>query len=97
MDCHTPDVVPFLPYILQDFTELGSRASSLTKIIGELKSPGKIHVLDLGCGKGAITMAIAETFDSDCLGLDAMGDFIIEAELEKKGKTLPIAVSWSVT
>lgn len=76
LDCESIELLPYLPYILQDFHEIGSHADSILKIIDELKPDRKIQVLDLGCGKGAVLCRIAEKTDSICLGVDAMEPFI---------------------
>jgi len=56
MDCKDTDLIPFLPYILQDFWELGSSAESIVQIILENREAGRdLEVLDLGCGKGAVS------------------------------------------
>lgn len=33
MDCQDKSILPFLPYILQDFWEIGSSANSILKIV----------------------------------------------------------------
>lgn len=76
MDCDSLELVPYLPYILQDFHEMGSNPKSILKIINTLKQTGKIDVLDLGCGKGAVTCFIAQNRDSLCFGIDAVAEFI---------------------
>ncbi len=76
MDCDTAELVPFLPYILQDFFEIGSSATSIVDIIKEQKFAKKVKVLDLGCGKGAVTIKIAEDVESECLGVDGVKEFI---------------------
>ena len=76
MDCDSLELIPYLPYILQDFHEIGSHAKSLLNIINSLKPDRMIKVLDLGCGKGAVTCYIAENIDSTCLGIDAIPEFI---------------------
>ncbi|MBN2416942.1 class I SAM-dependent methyltransferase [bacterium] len=76
MDCGSTELVPYLPYILQDFQELGSSADSIVSIIQKHNTRHHIDVLDLGCGKGAVACAIAETLDARCTGIDAVGEFI---------------------
>lgn len=76
MDCDSLELVPYLPYILQDFHEMGSNAKSILKIINTLKPNRKIELLDLGCGKGAVTCFIAQNTNSICLGIDAVKEFI---------------------
>lgn len=84
MDCEDLRLLPFLPYILHDFSEMGSRATWLAKIIKELRPSGKMKVLDLGCGKGLVSLAVAREPESECLGIDAVGDFIDCADRRRR-------------
>jgi ubiquinone/menaquinone biosynthesis C-methylase UbiE len=88
MDCQSIELVPYLPYILQDFHELGSHAELLSNIVNELKPDKKINVIDLGCGKGAVLCKIAEKMDSVCLGIDAVASFIQYAHEYKNRKRI---------
>lgn len=88
MDCDSIELVPYLPYILQDFHEVGSHAESLLRIVNELKPDRKINVLDLGCGKGAVLCTIAEKIDSTCLGIDAIEPFIQYANKYKNQRNI---------
>lgn len=76
MDCNATELVPFLPYILQDFFEMGSSATTIVNIIKEQKRDNKVKILDLGCGKGAVIIKIAEDVESECLGIDGVKEFI---------------------
>jgi SAM-dependent methyltransferase len=76
MDCENTQIVQYLPYILQDFFEIGSSRDSILKIIQENIGRNHVKVLDLGCGKGAVIIGVAERIDSDCLGIDGVADFI---------------------
>jgi len=79
MDCQTPEVVPYLPYILQDFTEIGSSAASIVSILQEYQVQPSHKVLDLGCGKGFVSVAIAQACGCQVLGVDGMKSFLDEA------------------
>lgn len=49
------ELIPFLPYLLQDLWELGSSSEEITDLLSdycELNEDSKI--LDLACGKGAV-------------------------------------------
>jgi hypothetical protein len=49
------DIVKYLPYILQDFWEIGSIPEEIIKIIKKHKTNyAGLNVLDLGSGKGAV-------------------------------------------
>jgi len=87
MDCEDVELVAYLPYILQDFHEIGSSAESLTKIVQENNRAEIPRIIDLGCGKGATIIEIAQHVKSDCLGIDGIESFIIYAieQAEKRG------------
>ena len=69
-----------MPYLLQDLWALGSSVDKLLELITNLKlGNNNIHVLDLGCGKGAVSIQIAEKFGFNVLGVDAMKEFISSA------------------
>ena len=96
MDCDDLALVPYLPYILQDFYELGSSARELARVVqayvpgvatheasGTTSSPKSSkkapRVLDLGCGKGAVSIHLSVQLGCSCLGIDAIPEFIAEA------------------
>lgn len=85
MDGNNADIFPFLPYILQDFWELGSDPDA---IIGLIKkhSPAGNHqkILDLGCGKGTVSINVAKKLGCKCLGIDAIPEFIDIANKKAK-------------
>lgn len=77
MDCGEKGIMPFLPYILQDFWEMGSDPETIIglvrKFTGGCDSP---KVLDLGCGKGAVSVKVAAELGLECLGIDGIPEFI---------------------
>ncbi len=83
LDGQNPTIFPYLPYLLQDFWELGGLPESIINLIKknsiQTKFP-KLKVLDLGCGKGAVAIHIAKEFRAEILGIDALPDFIEEAK-----------------
>ena len=77
MDMTNTDVIKYLPYILQDFWELGSSSEEVIKIIKRHKPKlSNSDVLDLGSGKGATSIKIATEFGYSCFGIDAIEDFV---------------------
>lgn len=83
MDGSSAELFPFIPYILQDIWELGASPDiviSLVKKHSKSNNYRSLRVLDLGCGKGAVPIRISESLDCFCLGIDALGEFIQEAE-----------------
>ena len=89
MDCENIEILPFLPYILQDFFEIGSSAESILEIVKTNTSDyNNLKILDLGCGKGAVSIKLAESINSNCLGIDAIPEFIEFANKTASDKNL---------
>jgi len=80
MDSNNTEIVPYLSYILQDFWEIGASPANMIALIEKHTTNfANLKVLDLGCGKGAISVRIAERFQCHCYGIDAIKEFIEEA------------------
>jgi len=74
-------IVPYLPYILQDFWELGTPPEIVISFIRkhcvvETRRATSLQVLDLGCGKGAVSIKLAEALKCNCYGIDGIPEFI---------------------
>jgi cyclopropane fatty-acyl-phospholipid synthase-like methyltransferase len=88
MDSQDTALVPFLPYILQDFWDLGTPPEIIINLIQkhcasvETGRAPSLHVLDLGCGKGATSIKLAATLKCNCYGIDGIPEFI-ETSKEK--------------
>lgn len=77
MDGADTEIFPYLSYILQDFWEIGSSPSDMISLIEKHSTDySKLKVLDLGCGKGAVSVKIAEKLHCECWGIDGIVDFI---------------------
>lgn len=77
MDCTDREILPYLPYILQDFWEIGSDPDVMIDLIKKhLSNFTNLKVLDLGCGKGAVSINIAKQINCECYGIDAIPEFI---------------------
>jgi cyclopropane fatty-acyl-phospholipid synthase-like methyltransferase len=77
MDVREVELLPFLPYILQDFWEIGSEPETIISFIEKFSSDHEqLKVLDLGCGKGAVSVKVAKKFGCHCHGIDAVPAFI---------------------
>lgn len=82
LDGQCLEIYNYLPYLLQDLWEMGSSADVITQVIennnlGSILTPMK--VLDVGCGKGPVSISIAKKFSAKVTGVDAMPAFITEA------------------
>ncbi|MCL2565333.1 MAG: class I SAM-dependent methyltransferase [Defluviitaleaceae bacterium] len=85
LTAETTELVPFLPYLLQDFWELGSSPKDMIGLIEKhmsLKSDSKI--LDLACGKGAVSVNIAKKLGINIYGFDLITEFIEYAKNKAK-------------
>ena len=82
MDCAQDTViVPFLPYILQDFWGLGTPPEIVIDLVQKhCKHCSNLNVLDLGCGKGAVSIKLAEALKCNCFGIDGIPEFIETAK-----------------
>jgi ubiquinone/menaquinone biosynthesis C-methylase UbiE len=82
LDATTIELIDYLPYLLQDLWELGTNPNSVLELIKKYSILESINakVLDLGCGKGAVSIAIAKEFGVKVYGIDAMESFIEEAK-----------------
>ena len=70
-------LLPYMPYLLQDLWALGSSVNQILDLISTLPlSSDSAKVLDLGCGKGAVSIRIASKFRFDVVGVDAMSEFL---------------------
>jgi len=81
------DLLPYIPYLLQDLWEIGSSAEVIIKIIKKhnlYKQDTTSRILDLGCGKGAVSISLAKEFGFRVHGIDAVSDFIEEARSKAK-------------
>ena len=77
MDCSDKELLTFLPYILQDFWEIGSDPEVMISLIKKhITKDKRPKVLDLGCGKGAVSVNIAKQLACECYGIDAIPEFI---------------------
>ncbi len=77
MDGSDKELFPFLPYILQDLWEIGADPEVIIRLIGkQFNNFGALSVLDLGCGKGAVSVKVSHKLGCSCYGIDAISEFI---------------------
>ncbi|KPK30919.1 MAG: hypothetical protein AMK69_02140 [Nitrospira bacterium SG8_3] len=73
-------LLPYMSYLLQDLWALGSSVDQILDLLSTLPlSADTAKVLDLGCGKGAVSVQIAWRFGFHVVGVDAMPDFLRDA------------------
>jgi ubiquinone/menaquinone biosynthesis C-methylase UbiE len=73
----TTEIIPYLPYLLQDLWELGAIPGDIIQLIAFHKINTKdLKVLDLGCGKGAVSIELAKAFGFTVKGIDLLPEFI---------------------
>ena len=73
----TTELLPFLPYLLQDFWELGSDPIVMGNLIEKyIDISDKTRILDLACGKGAVSIKVAKKLRVRIKGIDLMPEFI---------------------
>lgn len=71
-----PALLSFVPELLADLDELGSDTELIVEALRELRLPKTARVLDLGCGKGATAIEIAETLELEVIGVDLFAPFV---------------------
>ena len=77
MELQNSGLVEHLSYIFQDWWELGSSPDEIIEIIKKFKTNySDLNVLDLGSGKGAVSIKIASEVKCKCFGIDGIDDFV---------------------
>lgn len=85
MDVIDLQILPYIPYILQDFLEIGTPPDIIVEAARKhARQYSEIQFLDLGCGKGMVSIELAATFGYRCLGIDGIQEFIKEAKKRAK-------------
>jgi len=82
------ELLPDLPIILSYLDELGPSPKDVYDLMTGLDLPQRFKILDLGCGKGAIDIFLAQQFNCSIRGIDAFPPFINYAI--KKAKDLKL-------
>jgi cyclopropane fatty-acyl-phospholipid synthase-like methyltransferase len=81
MDAENTEIFPYLQDILQDFWEIGASPADMIALIEKhSENYDTLKILDLGCGKGAVSIKIAEKLHCECLGIDGIKEFIEYAD-----------------
>lgn len=80
LDAEDPALRPFLPELLQDLDALGSFPEDVVDVLRAAGLSAGSRVLDLGCGKGSSSRAVAAALGCHVLGVDGFLPFVAEAE-----------------
>jgi len=77
LTAETTELLPFLPYLLQDFWEIGSNPDVMIELIDKyVNLPNNVMILDLACGKGAVSIKVAQKLRIKVKGIDLTSEFI---------------------
>ena len=77
LTAETAELLPYLPYLLQDLWEIGSSPQDIIKLMKKHMSlSSETKVLDLACGKGAVSVKIAESLGVNVYGFDLIPEFL---------------------
>ena len=80
LDLTNDELEKFVPELLNGLWELGSMPEYIIELIQRNGLGNMRNILDLGCGKGAVLIKIAEHFDVNGIGIDIVPNFIEEAK-----------------
>lgn len=85
LTAESTELIPFLPYLLQDLWELGSSPKDIIDMaLKHIHISNKTKVLDLACGKGAVSIRLANALGCKVKGIDIIPEFIRFAEEKAK-------------
>lgn len=77
LTAESTELLPFLPYLLQDIWELGSSPADMISLIRKhMVITENTKVLDLACGKGAVSIQLARELNIKVRGIDIVPEFI---------------------
>jgi ubiquinone/menaquinone biosynthesis C-methylase UbiE len=81
LTAETTELIPYLPYLLQDLWELGSVPKDIIELISRhIIVSEKTKILDLACGKGAVSVRLAKELGCNVKGIDIIPEFISYAK-----------------
>jgi cyclopropane fatty-acyl-phospholipid synthase-like methyltransferase len=77
MDGSDKELFPYLPYILQDLWEIGADPDAIIRLVSNhFEEYADLKILDLGCGKGAVSVRLSQKLGCTCYGIDAIPEFV---------------------
>ena len=97
LTAETTELLPFLPYLLQDFWELGSSPDDIITLMKRHMPVNEdTKVLDLACGKGAVAVKTALRLGVNVYGFDLFSEFIDYAREKAKEFQVDALCTFSV-
>ncbi len=76
----TPELLPFIPELLADVWALGGSVEIIVDLLRPLGlDDSERRVFDVGCGKGAVAVAVAKEIGCRVYGVDGFEPFVAEA------------------
>jgi cyclopropane fatty-acyl-phospholipid synthase-like methyltransferase len=79
LDLTSEELEHYIPELLKGLWELGSMPEYIIELIERNNLGENNNIIDLGCGKGAVLVRLAERFDIKAIGIDIVPNFIDEA------------------
>ncbi len=77
LTAESTELIPYLPYLLQDLWELGSSPRDIVDMTKKhIQVSKNTKVLDLACGKGAVSVHVAKALGCMIRGIDIIPEFI---------------------
>jgi cyclopropane fatty-acyl-phospholipid synthase-like methyltransferase len=84
LDLTSDELEIHIPELLKGLWELGSVPEYIIELITRNDLAKNKRIIDLGCGKGAVLVKLAQRFDIKAIGVDIVVDFIEEANIYAK-------------
>jgi ubiquinone/menaquinone biosynthesis C-methylase UbiE len=79
------ELLPYIPQLLEGLWALGGSPEIVAQFLDPLElPPDDTRMVDLGCGKGAMSVILAKRFGFQTLGIDANPAFLQEAEAKAR-------------
>ncbi|CAM2067630.1 Class I SAM-dependent methyltransferase [Sulfidibacter corallicola] len=82
------DLLPLMPELLADLEALGGSPELTLELLERVSPAPAWRVLDLGCGKGALALAVAARFGCRVEGVDGFAPFVDEANTTARKRGL---------
>lgn len=81
LDGTSHEIFHYLPYILQDLREIGTDPITVSELLHDFAEDEiPLKILDLGCGKGAVSVRLAKDYNCMVYGIDALPEFVESAK-----------------